>query len=171
MHTTPGVWGFTVVAVAFVSASAAAQTTPRLEPIATFGCDDCDGPLLFSDVRELVWIDPDRLLVVDGDAPFLRVFIAAGEPITAFAREGAGPGELRTPMAAAVGGEDTIEVIDIRTLRLTRFSLAGDLIGWGAGRQVGGLLNVVALLFFLANTVYALRSPAERAATVKAGAS
>lgn len=49
--------------------------------------------------------------------------------------------------------------------------LAGDLIGWGAGRQVGGLLNVVALLFFLANTVYALRSPAERAATVKAGAS
>ena len=49
--------------------------------------------------------------------------------------------------------------------------LAGDVMGWGPGRQVGGLLNVVVLLLFLANTVYALSSPSERAAPIKAGAS
>ena len=49
--------------------------------------------------------------------------------------------------------------------------LAGDVMGWGPGRQVGGLLNVVVLLLFLANTVYALSSPSERAAPIEAGAS
>lgn len=49
--------------------------------------------------------------------------------------------------------------------------LAGDVIGWGAGRQVGGLLNAVALLLFLANTAYSLWSPTERVAPIKAGVS
>lgn len=40
--------------------------------------------------------------------------------------------------------------------------LAGDAAGWGAGRQVGGLLNAVTLLLFLVNTVSALRSPPAR---------
>lgn len=45
--------------------------------------------------------------------------------------------------------------------------LVGDVGGWGAGRQVGGLLNVVTLLLFLVNTVSALRSPPERAGTTQ----
>lgn len=36
--------------------------------------------------------------------------------------------------------------------------VVGDAAGWGAGRQVGGLLNAVTLLLFLANTVTALGS-------------
>ncbi len=35
--------------------------------------------------------------------------------------------------------------------------VAGDLLGWWPGRQWGGLLNVVALLLFLANTVTSAR--------------
>ena len=44
----------------------------------------------------------------------------------------------------------------------------GDVSGWGAGRQVGGLLNAVTLLLFLVNTVSALQSPPERAGTTQA---
>ncbi len=40
--------------------------------------------------------------------------------------------------------------------------LAGDASGWGAGRQVGGLLNAVTLVLFLANTVTALGSLPDR---------
>ena len=49
--------------------------------------------------------------------------------------------------------------------------LAGDVAGWLPGRQVGGLLNALALLLFLANTVAALVKPAPRVAPVKTGRS
>lgn len=35
--------------------------------------------------------------------------------------------------------------------------IVGDLVGWGEGRRWGGLLNEVALLLFLASTVWAIR--------------
>jgi len=47
----------------------------------------------------------------------------------------------------------------------------GDVSGWGAGRQVGGLLNAVTLLLFLVTTVSALKSPMERTTTAQAGRS
>ena len=40
--------------------------------------------------------------------------------------------------------------------------LVGDVVGWGVGRQVGGLLNAVMLVLFLANTVTALGSLPDR---------
>lgn len=40
--------------------------------------------------------------------------------------------------------------------------LVGDATGWGVGRQIGGLLNAVTLILFLANTVTALGSLPER---------
>ena len=40
--------------------------------------------------------------------------------------------------------------------------LGGDVAGWGPGRQVGGLLNAVTLVLFLANTVTALGSLPDR---------
>ncbi|HNA25501.1 MAG TPA: hypothetical protein PKV55_00495 [Nitrospira sp.] len=40
--------------------------------------------------------------------------------------------------------------------------LGGDVVGWGPGRQVGGLLNAVTLVLFLANTVTALGSLPDR---------
>lgn len=42
--------------------------------------------------------------------------------------------------------------------------LGGDVAGWGPGRQVGGLLNAVTLVLFLANTVTALGSLPDRPA-------
>ena len=47
----------------------------------------------------------------------------------------------------------------------------GDVGGWGAGRQVGGLLNAVTLLLFLVNTVSALRNPPDRAGAAQSRAS
>lgn len=40
--------------------------------------------------------------------------------------------------------------------------MAGDVMGWGVGRQVGGLLNAVTLVLFLVNTVTALGSLPDR---------
>lgn len=40
--------------------------------------------------------------------------------------------------------------------------LVGDAAGWGAGRQIGGLLNALTLVLFLVNTVTALGSLPER---------
>jgi hypothetical protein len=45
--------------------------------------------------------------------------------------------------------------------------LAGDLAGWMPGRQWGGLLNVLAVLLFLANTGYAILGPAAPSGTVR----
>lgn len=47
--------------------------------------------------------------------------------------------------------------------------ISGDVMGWWPGRQVGGLLNAMMLLLFLANTVASLWNPAESSAPTKAG--
>jgi hypothetical protein len=47
--------------------------------------------------------------------------------------------------------------------------ISSDLMAWGKGRQVGGLLNVITLLLFLANTIYSLWLPTGRVAPTKAG--
>lgn len=46
--------------------------------------------------------------------------------------------------------------------------VVGDVAGWVAGRQVGGLLNVLTLVLFLANTVSALKRPMERTGAAQA---
>ncbi len=47
--------------------------------------------------------------------------------------------------------------------------LIGDVSGWGAGRQIGGVLNAVTLILFLVNTVTALGSLPDRSgATARA---
>ena len=48
--------------------------------------------------------------------------------------------------------------------------ISGDVMGWSQGRQVGGLLNVITLLLFVANMVSALSNPTERPASTKAEA-
>jgi hypothetical protein len=47
--------------------------------------------------------------------------------------------------------------------------VSGDLLPWLAGRQWGGLLNVVAILLFLANTAWAVRVNTARSSIVSAG--
>ncbi|MBK7487871.1 MAG: hypothetical protein IPI70_17310 [Nitrospira sp.] len=57
-------------------------------------------------------------------------------------------------------------------LQVTLFlRLIGDAVGWSAGRQVGGLLNVVTLLLFLVSTVSALQSPPAQAGRMEIRAS
>lgn len=48
--------------------------------------------------------------------------------------------------------------------------ICGDAMGWPLGRQVGGLLNAITILLFLANTVSALLTPMKHAVSSKAGA-
>lgn len=60
-------------------------------------------------------------------------------------------------------------VVLLQTTLLLR--LLGDLTLWPAGRQVGGLLNAAALLWFLANTVVSIAKPAAPAVPVNANGS
>lgn len=107
----------------------AAQTAGMpLEPLLRFGCDHCDGPLLFTRIAQLAWLPDGRILALDGAAPFVRIFTADGRAVHAFGREGSGPGELRTPFAAGLLPDGSIEVLDVRLLRIARFDARGGLL-------------------------------------------
>ncbi|ULA61908.1 MAG: conserved membrane protein of unknown function [Nitrospira sp.] len=62
-----------------------------------------------------------------------------------------------------------VHVLLLQTTLVVR--LVGDVAGWGVGRQVGGLLNAVTLVLFLANTVTALRSVPDRPGATSRAAS
>ena len=109
-----------------VVVGAADAQLPRLAPLAQFGCERCEGPLLFSRIQALD-IAPDRRIVVANKTePHVRIFDASGRPQAAFGRTGQGPAELETPMAISVALDGTVEVIDMSRRRLVRFGPAGE---------------------------------------------
>lgn len=120
-----------LVALAAATAERARGQTSapvRLAATAMFGCADCAGPLLLSSVRSVAWLDGQRIVVLDGEAPFVRLFTPDGRLLVAFGAEGSGPGELRLPMAAAAVAPHELEVIDMRLLRVTRYTDDGSVI-------------------------------------------
>lgn len=84
----------------------AAQTSdtpavPRLEPIATFGCSECDGPELLANPG--ITVGPSgRVHVVDTQEPHVRVLEPDGSLAFAIGASGEGPGEIRLPYIIGV---------------------------------------------------------------------
>lgn len=122
-------WLAPVLLAMLAAASAADAQTPRLAAGATIGCDDCDGPDLFANIQAVHWLTGGDVMVLDLDAPFVRVFSMDGELRAAFGREGDGPGELRLPQTGAQVAADTLEILDLRLRRLQRYTLAGAAAG------------------------------------------
>ena len=108
-----------------IANTASAQEAPlRVEVVAHIGCVDCTGAELFYSIQS-VTVANGRVIVLDGTAPFVRVFDASGRLIRAFAGKGNGPGELQLPIHAGARANGEVEIYDMRQLRFTRFDSAG----------------------------------------------
>jgi hypothetical protein len=119
----PAASAFTV-ALALAPAAVAAQS-PRIERLAEIGCADCGDARQLASTWDIAVAESGDVLLVDRDAPTLRLFDRAGRVVWSRGRPGAGPGEYRFPMRAAFGPNGTVQVVDMRLRRLTRLTRDG----------------------------------------------
>jgi len=98
---------------------------------------------LFGSVRGL-WSTADLILVVDLQAPAVRVYDSEGMHLYDIGGEGSGPGEFRRPRSVAVNPVDgMVYVRDGNQGRLNRYTISGEYIdawpilsGMSTGRQL-----------------------------------
>ncbi len=99
--------------------------TPKLTELWSVGGeDDAQGDLINRpfDIR----LAPDgTVYVLDWNDVCIRVFDANGKFLRQVGRKGQGPGEFDTPFYFDVDGAGRIHVVDMRSLRMTRFDPAG----------------------------------------------
>jgi hypothetical protein len=98
---------------------------PKLERVIEIGCEDCADARQFSSLGDVSVNEAGDVLVIDRDAPTLRMFDKTGKPLWARGRPGAGPGEYRFVMRAATGPNGSVHVVDMRLRRLTRLAADG----------------------------------------------
>lgn len=98
----PALAGACAVATEGPAEPDADETSPvRLEPVATFGCGDCDGPEQLS--KPGVTIGPSgRVYVFDDHEPHVRVLEPDGSLAFTTGASGEGPGEIRMPFLLGV---------------------------------------------------------------------
>ena len=114
-----------VVALADTPTAPAAAQIPRVERLVEIGCEDCGDARQFASTWDIAVTPAGDVLVVDRDAPTLRMFDKVGRPIWGRGRPGAGPGEYRFAMRAAVTPDGSVHVVDMRLRRLTRLGPDG----------------------------------------------
>jgi hypothetical protein len=107
-----------------VPATTTAQV-PRVERLIEIGCEDCGDARQLSSNWDVAVTETGNVLIVDRDAPTLRMFDRTGRPLWTRGRTGAGPGEYGYAMRAAIGPGGTIHVVDMRLRRLTRLGPTG----------------------------------------------
>ncbi len=112
------------VALAAVSSIGDAQA-PRLQRTLQIGCEDCGDARQLAAIWDVAVTDAGNVLVVDRDAPTLRMFDRTGRVLWSRGRPGAGPGEYRYAMRAALGDRGSVHVVDMRLRRLTRLAADG----------------------------------------------
>jgi hypothetical protein len=133
----------------FGSSFAGAQV-PKVERVIEIGCEDCGDARQFASTWDVMVTEAGNVLVVDRDAPTLRLFDKAGKSLWTRGRPGSGPGEYRFAMRAALGRDGVVQVVDMRSRRLTRLAPDGTVsqsltvpffpAGIGVRRQTGELV-------------------------------
>ena len=113
---TAGIWW------AYTSAGAQA---PKVERVREIGCEDCGDARQFASTWDLLVTPAGEVLVVDRDAPTLRMFDNTGKPMWGRGRPGAGPGEYKFVLRAALGPNGAVHVVDMGPRRLTRLNADG----------------------------------------------
>jgi hypothetical protein len=108
-----------------LSAQRAVGQVPRLQRVIEIGCADCGDARQFASNWDVVVSAAGDVLVVDRDAPTLRLFDKTGRSVWTRGRPGDGPGEYRYAMRAALGTDGTVQVVDMRLRRLTRLAKDG----------------------------------------------
>jgi hypothetical protein len=109
-----------------LSPAAGGGQTPRVERVAEIGCEDCGDARQLSSTWDVAVNEAGDVLVIDRDAPTLRMFDKTGRVLWGRGRPGAGPGEYRFAMRAAMGPDGTVHVVDLRLRRLTRLTADGN---------------------------------------------
>ena len=116
----------TVVALALPQLTLA--QVPRLQRVTEIGCEDCGDTRQLASVWDVAVTDAGDVLIVDRDAPTLRMFDKTGRAVWSRGRPGAGPGEYRYAMRAALGEGGSVNVVDMRLRRLTRLGPDGTVL-------------------------------------------
>jgi hypothetical protein len=106
----------------------AAQTPPK--PVLMIGGEDARGTEL--GVVRSVAVLPSLLVVIEGAAPFVKVFDHHGKLMQSFGQVGAGPGEFRAPGEIAFDSVNRmLWIADARLGRVTQFAV-GDTLRWAS---------------------------------------
>ncbi|MFO7894557.1 MAG: hypothetical protein R6U63_12550 [Longimicrobiales bacterium] len=87
-----------------------------------------EGAELFGQVAGIVVDEAGRIHVLDRQAREVRTFDSAGAHVRTFAREGAGPGELRNPLGMTLGPDGRIWVADPQNARYAVFTTDGEYV-------------------------------------------
>ena len=114
----------TALVPCLIAASPTLAQKPKLVPLATFGCDDCDTPFLFSFLESITVTSRGDVIVVDRSDPRVRVFDARGTLIRSLGRTGKGPAEISTARAVSLSATGDYEVTDQDLGRVTRMNAA-----------------------------------------------
>ena len=113
-----------ILGLAVISQYARAQV-PKVERVREIGCEDCGDARQFASTWDVVVTEAGDVLVVDRDAPTLRMFDKSGKPLWGRGRAGAGPGEYKFVLRAALGPNGAIHVVDMSQRRVTRLAPDG----------------------------------------------
>lgn len=97
-----------------------------LERDLTIGVEDGDERYMFGSINAIAVDASGRLLVLDGQARSVRVYDSTGAHLADWGRDGAGPGEFRSPDAGlAVLSNGDVVVRDPGNARMQKFSPDG----------------------------------------------
>lgn len=107
---------------------AAAQAPISLRPVMRIGGAD-SGAYAFTDIRGLTVGNDGRLFVLDHSTQDIRVFDSDGRFVFAFARRGAGPGELGNANGLLLVTDTVLWAQDPSNARFAVFSTSGQYIG------------------------------------------
>jgi hypothetical protein len=105
------------------------ELRPSAEAVYTVGAFDGEDWETFADVTAVAFDAIGRLFILDAEAKRITVLDPDGTLITAFGKEGEGPGELLQPFGFAVqpGGEVTL--FDFGQRGFQRYSAEGEFLG------------------------------------------
>src|SRR5690606_9354796 len=117
-----------VLALAVLAASTAAQVPPRPTPheltlVLEIGSDLADEDAAFYRIADLAVGGAGELYVLDSGNKQVMVFDSTGRRLTAFGREGGGPGEFIRPIRIAV--DSVVRVFDAGQYRVSVFARDG----------------------------------------------
>jgi hypothetical protein len=116
---------FAVLVLSLLSSATGNAQLPRLERVLEIGCEDCGDARQLASNWDVAVMENGNVLVVDRDAPTLRMFDRTGRSLWTRGRTGSGPGEYGYAMRVALGPNGTLQVVDMRLRRLTRLGADG----------------------------------------------
>lgn len=105
------------------------EIRPEVEPLYTVGAFDGEDWETFADVTAVAFDAAGRLFILDGDAKRITVVDRGGSLLTAFGKEGEGPGELLQPVGFAVLPSGEVVLFDFGHLGFQTYSGEGEFLG------------------------------------------